>query len=314
MNNAQRLAFATAFATVVLIALGALVRATGSGLGCPDWPTCHGGVVPPGSKAPIIEYLHRFVASAVGLLVIATAVMAWRHYRHVRFVVWASVIAVPLVMIQGVLGAITVWWELPPEIVATHLLTAMLVLTFELAVAIAMYAEDPAHRQAFVDLARDRVRPIGIAAVAAIAWLSLMVWVGGFLPESGSSAACAAWPTCNGYGVLPTGHQEFWHMLHRYLSAAFLFFVAPVLWVMWQRRREFAWAGPRAVALGVLFVAQVAIGAFNVWYTFPKWLTISHTAVASLVWCTLSSVVLLSFYVPVEERAAMPRRTAEAPA
>src|SRR3990172_13428590 len=97
MKNAQRLAFTTALATLVLIAIGAYVRATGSGLGCPDWPTCHGGAVPPAEKHSVIEFSHRFAASLVGLLVIATAAMAWRYYRHVPFTFWSAMIAVPLV-------------------------------------------------------------------------------------------------------------------------------------------------------------------------------------------------------------------------
>ena len=66
MRNAQRIAFATVIATVVLIAIGATVRATGSGLGCPDWPTCHGGVVPPAGKHTLIEFSHRFAGMVVG--------------------------------------------------------------------------------------------------------------------------------------------------------------------------------------------------------------------------------------------------------
>jgi heme A synthase len=66
MTLAQRLAFATAVLTLILIGIGAYVRATGSGLGCPDWPTCHGGVVPPGSRHSIIEFSHRFTASLGG--------------------------------------------------------------------------------------------------------------------------------------------------------------------------------------------------------------------------------------------------------
>jgi heme A synthase len=144
---AQRLAVFTAFATLVLIGVGVLVRATGSGLGCPDWPLCHGGAVPPGHKIAIIEYSHRIVAMLVGFLVIGVAACAWKYYRHVPFIVWMATLTVPLVGFQGLLGAITVVRELPPEVVATHLLTAMLVLSCEVAVAIAMYLEDPAHRE-----------------------------------------------------------------------------------------------------------------------------------------------------------------------
>src|SRR5215213_10228078 len=108
MQLAQRLAFATAGLTLVLIGVGVLVRATNSGLGCPDWPTCHGGVVPPADKYAVIEYSHRIVASLVGFLVVAVAALAWRHYRDVPAVLWVAIGTVPLVGFQGILGAITV--------------------------------------------------------------------------------------------------------------------------------------------------------------------------------------------------------------
>lgn len=307
MKNAQRLAFATALATVVLVGIGAYVRATGSGLGCPDWPTCHGGAIPPANRHSIIEFMHRFAASLVGLLVIATAVMAWRHYRHVPLIVWTAAVTVPLVGFQGILGAITVYRELPPEIVATHLLTAMIVLTCQWAVAVGMYLEDPDHSP----LARGHaVRRIGAYALATTALLAALVWVGGYVAESGSSAACEGWPLCNG-DILPARqHQEIWHMAHRYLAAAYLVGVAGLILTSWRNRSAVSWAVPLAVATGILYVAQVLAGALNVWYMFPDWLTVAHTALASLIWSAVTTMAVLAFYVPVRERGV--RRAAVA--
>jgi heme A synthase len=303
MKTAQRLAFGTCIATVALIALGAAVRATASGLGCPDWPLCHGGVVPPGSQEPIIEYSHRVVASAVGLMVIATAVLAWRHYRHVPFTAWTATAGIPLVVFQGILGAVTVKQELPPEIVATHLVTAMLVLTCELAVAVSMYLEDPARAKLSSRRVQDRLRPLGALTLVATAWLGGLMWVGGYMAESGASTACAAWPTCNGLDAIPRAdHQEITHMIHRYLAGGFAFVLLPLLVMLWRRRADLPWATALAVAGALLYVAQVAVGALNVWYVFPDPLTVSHTAIASGVWFVLSTLALVTYYRPAAER------------
>lgn len=302
MKIAQRLAITTCLATIVLIAIGAVVRATGSGLGCPDWPTCHGGVVPPGSKAPLIEFSHRFAGSVVGLLVIATAIAAWRGYRHVPFVLWTATLAVPLVGIQGLLGAVTVVTELPPEIVATHLITAMIVLSVELAVAIAMYLEDPDHSSRLRSVVEAPTKRVGQLALAALAWLAATMWIGGYMAESGASTACTGWPLCNG-SVLPANDdQEIIHMVHRYLAGALVFLLLPVIFVAWRERKRLFWSATVAAGLGVLYVAQVVVGALNVWYTFPDALTVSHTVLASLIWFSLAGAALMTYYVPAKAR------------
>jgi len=301
MKNAQRLAFATAILTVVLIGVGVYVRATGSGLGCPDWPTCHGGAVPPGNKHSLIEFSHRFTASLVGFLVIGTAVCAWKYYRHVPFILWTATAGVPLVGIQGILGAVTVVRELPPEIVATHLLTAMLVLTCEFAVAFAMYLEDPAHRAGALAAARGPGRAVGLWALVAVAWLAALLWVGGYMAESGASTACDGWPACNGSVFPSNDHQEIIHMLHRYLAAGLAFAALPFFISALRRRHAVRWAGTAATAAAALYGAQVVVGALNVWYTFPDAMTVTHTVIASLVWSALASATILGLYVPALE-------------
>ncbi|MCA9832141.1 MAG: COX15/CtaA family protein [Dehalococcoidia bacterium] len=302
MKLAQYLAFATVIMTLVLIAVGVLVRATGSGLGCPDWPTCHGGVVPPEHKHAMIEMSHRYTASLVGFMVIGVAALAWRHYRHVPAVFWTALLTVPLVGLQGLLGAITVVRELPPEIVATHLLTAMAVLSCQLTVAIGMYIEDPAHQKSTLVTTRAALRPAGRWALMALAWLAVTLWIGGYMTESGAATACSGWPLCNG-SVLPAADDhEVTHMLHRYLAGLFVFFIAGFAFAAWRARDRVRWAPILGFAAVVLYTVQVVIGALNVWLTFPEPLTISHTVIASLVWFTLSSAALLAWYQPAAER------------
>lgn len=301
MKNAQRTALATVILTILLIALGAYVRASHSGLGCPDWPTCHGGVVPPNGRHPIIETSHRYVGTIVGVLVIATALLAWRHYRRTPFVLWTAIACVPLVGVQGILGAITVVRELPPEIVATHLLFAMLVLSCEIAVVVAMYLEDPDHLAWARALPRANTRRIGALAIASIVWFAAVLWIGGYMAESGGSMACSGWPTCNG-SVLPSGdHHEIVHMIHRYLAGILVALVIPLVVIAWQRRSELSWAAPIAVATAVLYFGQVLLGALDVWYTFPAAVTVLHTAIAACLWAVLSTAGSLSFYLPAAE-------------
>src|SRR5213079_543613 len=128
MKGFRALSVATAVATYALVVLGGVVRVSGSGLGCPDWPLCHGRALPPLDLHAIIEYSHRTTASLTSILVVATAVVAWVAWRNRRDLVIPATFAVGLLAIQVVLGAITVRLELPPMIVLAHLATAMALL------------------------------------------------------------------------------------------------------------------------------------------------------------------------------------------
>lgn len=315
MIKAQRLAFATLALTLILVGVGVLVRASGSGLGCPDWPLCHGGVVPPtDSHKPVIEYSHRLVASIVGLMVIALAVVAWREYRHVPFIWGVALFTVPLVGFQGILGAITVYRELPPEVVATHLVTAMLVLGCLVAIAVAMWMEDPAHRPTTERLARVDTRRLRLLGLVSIVWLVAVMWVGGYMTESGASTACEGWPLCNGSVTPANDDQEITHMLHRYLAGGFGFLIIGWAWQVWTLRSQLSWAKPIAILAGVFYLAQVTVGALNVWYTFPEPLTISHTVIASLIWTVLAGGIILAYYAPAALRRTRAVTSAGVPA
>src|ERR687893_2405389 len=131
----RQLALATLLLTFVLIVIGGIVRVSDSGLGCgpadsglEGWPFCNGDVVPGVDLHSIIEYTHRVVASIVGLMMLALAVLAWRNHRAHRTLVRVTIAGFVLVAAQGALGGVVVEENLEEELVAAHLCLAMLLL------------------------------------------------------------------------------------------------------------------------------------------------------------------------------------------
>ena len=122
------LAVVTVIGTYLLIVVGGVVRVSGSGLGCPDWPTCHGQLVPPLEATAIIEYTHRLLGALVSPLILTTTLGAWLFRRRERGLLVAATLAPVLLAIQIVLGAIVVRLELPAMVVLVHLGFAMAIL------------------------------------------------------------------------------------------------------------------------------------------------------------------------------------------
>jgi cytochrome c oxidase assembly protein subunit 15 len=134
----RRLAVVTALFAYLQIALGGIVRVSGSGLGCPDWPLCNGRPYPPANLHAIVEYSHRAVGSVTGVLIIATVVAAWIVYRKRRpRVAWLATASLIGVVGEGILGGVVVANELSPWLVVVHLGLAMMILGFLVAAAIA---------------------------------------------------------------------------------------------------------------------------------------------------------------------------------
>src|SRR5215472_1414524 len=143
----RRLAFATALFAYLQIALGGVVRVSGSGLGCPDWPLCNGRPYPPASINSIIEYSHRTVGAITGVLLIATVVLAWLVYRQRRpIVAWVATGSLFAIAIEGGLGGVVVANELQPWLVLVHLGLAMLILGSLVATAVLSLPESQGSR------------------------------------------------------------------------------------------------------------------------------------------------------------------------
>ena len=126
MSRFQKLGAVTVAMTLLLVIIGVAVRATDSGLGCPDWPLCHGQVLPAlGDFKAWMEWIHRGVAAVIGVLVLALAAMAVLRYRDRASILWPSIGAVALVGFQAWRGRETVRLGNSGESVTAHLATAM---------------------------------------------------------------------------------------------------------------------------------------------------------------------------------------------
>jgi protoheme IX farnesyltransferase len=289
MKAFRALSVATALVTYALVVLGGVVRVSGSGLGCPDWPLCHGRLLPPLDLHAIIEYSHRTTASLTSVLVVLTAVVAWLAWRKRRDIVIPSTIALGLLVVQVVLGAITVRLELPPMIVLAHLATAMALLAAVCVTAVAAIVprQAPAANRASAWLART-----------AAAGTYLLILSGSLVVGSGASGSCDAWPLCgDGFSLTFDGAPAI-QLLHRGLAAAVgVLIIVSLLALLNRHREERAVRATVALTLAAL-AFQVAVGAAVVTLHLPAALRGLHLALASAVWTGIVVLAVIADRLP----------------
>jgi len=296
MTSFRRLAVASTLATVLLVAIGGLVRATKSGLGCgTDWPHCSGRLLPAlENRAVLIEFSHRLMASVVVVLLAVLVVAAWRLHRDDARILRASIAAFALVLFQAVLGAIVVWLELAASSVVLHLATAMALLAVLVYLTAAAWTSEA-----------DRVdHPDGAvarrSAVAAAGVLALLL-VGSYVSGRDAGYVFTDWPLMNGRLIPDLSYEPAAiHFLHRALAAIVGIVVAAVTLPVIRRKREGPVAARFAAGALGLFVVQVMLGAANVWTPPPSRINevfVSlHLLIAALIWASL--VALYSVTTP----------------
>jgi protoheme IX farnesyltransferase len=291
MNRFQKLALATAAATIALFAVGGLVRGSGSGLGCSSWPTCEPGhLFPSGTVHSLIEFSHRFLVFVVTVLVVATAAEALRSYRHIHSIVWPAVAAIPLVIGQAVLGGIVVRSELNPWWVTAHFAVALAFVADVVFVA--------ANAFCVVKLPEKETSPgdpgfarLTLATTGAAAALLL---VGTYVRAKGAGLAFTDWPLMNGRLVPALGGAATAMFVHRVLAATVFLLV---VWVairartMSPRSRDLIVLSTLAL---VLFACQILSGALNVWSLLRPWAVVLHVALSVLIWATLVALATVS--------------------
>jgi heme A synthase len=285
----RRLAFTTALFAYLQIALGGIVRVTGSGLGCPDWPLCHGRPYPAADVHSIIEYSHRTVGTITGVLVIVTVALAWIVFVRVRpavpLLATSSLVAIAA---EGALGGVVVVHELAPWLVLVHLGLAMLILGALLATAVISLPAAPGQA--------NRFAPLGAAATY------VLLLTGSAVVATGADDRCRSWPLCG-------GAFDAFSFLHR---GAVLVIGALIVYVLIQALRSIA-SRPVAMATLIVLALQVAVGA-GAAVTDAAFFNGLHVAIATLVWAGMLAIALLNVprtdRVPAPARLAVDKRTA----
>lgn len=299
-------------ATFAVILVGVWTRLVDAGLGCPDWPGCYGRLVVPDAataaahtpEAPLeafkawVEMIHRYVASALGLLVLALVGLGWRWRRQAGYPWRLSLALLGVILIQGAFGAFTVTLKLWPQVVTLHLLGGIGVLLLFLWLHLRL-RELPAQAPQ-----RRRLSPLwALAAALLVGQLAL----GGWVSSNYAGIACQGFPTCNGQWWPATDWSEGFHLtqtvgpnyLHGQLHAdartaihlghrlgALVLGVGLVLlaWREWRRPR----LRPYLAGLLGLYTGQFALGVANVLWWLPLGLALAHTAGAVLLTLALA--------------------------
>ena len=289
------LALAALVASIVQVSLGGVVRVTGSGLGCPDWPLCDGRVIPVFERAPLVEFSHRLVASVVGLLTLAVAVLAVRRHKGEPWIRFPSLAGAFLVLIAALLGAVVVWTELAWWVRLIHLGVAESVVA---AMAIALVAgwrpsivSSSAASSSPAQPSPERERLTRLVLASALG-VFVLILSGSYMVGYGAGTSCGTWPLCNG-ALFPEGSAFAIHMGHRLLAAIIGIVVLVTAYAAWTRRVERPVLGWIGLAIAALFIAQVVLGAATVWGGFPASLKAIHLSIASLIWMALAYLAAL---------------------
>lgn len=320
----RRLLLLAAVLALAVVMLGAWVRLSDAGLGCPDWPGCYGQLTVPEAPEEVTqanqafpqrpveahkawkEMVHRYFAGSLGLLIVAIALLAWRNRHDRRQPVLLPVVLLGLVIFQALLGMWTVTLQLKPLVVMGHLLGGFATLSLLWWLFLSTREQEKQ-----VMYAPARLLPW---AMLGVVLLVAQIALGGWTSSNYAALACPDFPTCQGkwwpetdfreafvlwrglgvnyeFGVLEHPARTAIHLTHR-IGAAVV--AAYLLWLgVIAVRRSGSGVRTAAFVLLLLLLTQVSLGISNVIFHLPLPVAVLHNGVAALLLLALLSLVLL---------------------
>ncbi len=275
-----KLAAWVSFLSIELIIIGALVRATDSGLACPDWPLCYGKLIPAMDMQIFIEWFHRFMALILAGLIVAMIVKLLRNTflrKTFRLQLWAAFL---LFVNQCILGGLTVLKLLDPKIVSLHLINALFFLSLMIWIAIrARIAQLPDEKLARVSVGNGAVKWILIVGIFAVLG---QIFLGGMVAANHAGLVCPDFPTCFGKWFPKGSFLVFLQMAHRYVGIALVFYlvIAPALC---KKETLSPWSVAAITWTPLLALAQLALGIIAIFNDLPIWASVAHQGNAVII-------------------------------
>jgi heme A synthase len=295
----RRLSIAAVAVALGTVMLGSWTRINGAGMTCPDWPLCHGMLVPSFADGTIWEWLHRLFAFAVAPIVLAVMIVAWRVRSRSPFVSPTLAAIGLLFIIQVFLGAATVHLTNSPWSVVLHWGTAM---AFVASLCAMIIFANEAQRVPSQHALTEGFALAGVlGGTAFVAFVTMCV--GAYVSSSGAGLACLSLPGCAG-NVVVYQDGQYVQMLHRFIAAATLLLSVSSLALVWVRGASARVRTATATGVGLVFV-QVILGLLNVALRLPIDLREAHAFNASLVFLAFVTATL---FAVLDTQAAEPGR------
>ena len=290
MNRFQKLAALTLATALGLVTIGVIVRATDSGLGCPDWPLCHGQLIPAlDDPKAWIEWVHRTVAVIIGFEILGLAILAIRDYRDRQSILWPALGAVGLVGFQAWLGRETVRLGNSGESVTAHLAAALAL------VALLVYLTVRAGYPARIGGRGASQRFTLLAAFTTAVTFALLLF-GSQVTATSSALVFPDWPLMDGSVFPAVTEVTAAHVLHRWVAAFVALIVAALAVVAWRTQRDHPTLVRLSVGAAVLFAIQVVIGGAQVMTRLAEWTQTLHLALGAVIWAMLTGLTVTSYY------------------
>ena len=304
-------------ATIGLVVIGVIVRATDSGMGCPDWPLCYGQLIPPTTDSGDViaykawlEWIHRSIAAVIGLIVLALVFIALRNLKGRRSLQGASIALLALVLFQAWLGRQTVLESNSGASVTAHLASAMAFVGLQVwMLARSGYAETLAGIR--------RASGSVVAPIVAAGAIYALLLFGSNVTGTDTGLLYPDWPLMGGTLFPPITELSTPMILHRYATAIVALILISSLWIVRREQGSPAHVRQLLTYATVVFAVQCVIGAVQIFTKLAPWTQTLHVALATMIWILTvgaASIALLEgraagrSLVDASERAPQTRR------